>query len=242
MKNILFTLTTIAFSSTNLFAAELQYHYRPVNGAYQCVDQNDHEGLNPSVLDECGQVSGMKFENITSRKKISGLRSVGTQYRDVDFSAAYFQDCEFASSKFENSSFEQIKIRRSKFSSAEFLNQTFKGSLITESSFTMAKFKDAKFSSALLTLVNMSGTVLTSAAFDSALLNQTDFSKADLQRASFRGASLQNVNFENANLRGADFTDAYVGDSMNWKGAQYDRATKLPFSDEKAAQEGMLKL
>jgi uncharacterized protein YjbI with pentapeptide repeats len=241
MKNILFTLTTLTFTSAHIFAAELEYHYRPVDGTYRCVDRNNHEGLNPSVLDECGQVSGMKFENISVRRKIAGLRSVGTRYIGADFTASYLLDCEFGSSHFENSNFDQIKIRHSKFSGAEFSHQTFKGSLITGSSFSAAKFNATKFSNSLLALVNMSAATLTSVSFESALISQTDFSKANLQQASFRSASLQDINFENANLRGADFTDAYIGGSTNWKGAQYDRTTKLPFSDEKAAEEGMLK-
>jgi len=242
MKNTFFktTITILTLSTTNLFAAELLYRYKEVAGGYQCVDANNQEGRNTGFMDECGQVSGMKFDALSVHTKIAGLQSIGAAYFDTDFSGTFFLDCDFSNSKMEHADLNQVLIRRSNWSGAGLSQMSLKGSWIAQTSFSGSDLNFAVFSNSTIARTKFDRANLRSANFQSSLMGRIDFSEANLNRANFSNAHLTAVDFQGADLRGANFTGALVADDVSWERALYDRTTVLPFSFERASERGMV--
>lgn len=242
MKNLLPILTTIAFTTTNLFAATLEFRYRQTsNGIYKCLNHRDQEGLNYGHLGECGQVSGMSFNSPSLHLWIPGLQSIGSEYQTADFSGSYFVDSDFTSARMENADLSRILIRRSKFTGSSMARISLKGAMVTQASFSGADLSASQFAESSLSQSHFDDCGLKGANFKAALLTQIDFSKANLAGANFADSSLTGVNFRGADLRGSDFTGALLANDIIWERAQYDSATRLPFPADEAREKGMIK-
>ena len=70
---------------------------------------------------------------------------------------------------------------------------------------------------------------------------KTRFVDCGLEKADFWGSQLLEVDFSGSDLRGADLSMVFAVLSQ-WKGARFNSETKLPFSEQKALEKGMIKV
>jgi len=241
MKTLFITTIITFLTTTSLFADTLEFKYQEASpGVYKCLNASKQEGLNPGYLGECGQVSGMKFGELTLHLYMPGIQSIGTEYTSPDFSDSYLADCDFSKAKMDGADLGHSLLRRCLFAKAGMARLTVHNSLVGQNSFSGADLRGADFGNCSLKQNRFDFATLTGASFTMSLIEGADFSNADLTQADFADTSLTNVDFRNADLRGADFFDAYVASDVQWRGAQYDETTKLPFDEEVAKEKGMV--
>src|SRR3989338_4597942 len=102
------------------------------------------------------------------------------------------------------------------------------------------KFKAVKLSTRIDALTAIKAE-FNNCDFSQSYINDSHFNEASVFRTSFRGGYLYNVDFSSANLRAANFSNVNLGGGNNWKGATFNDATLLPFTEAQALRLGMIK-
>lgn len=162
------------------------------------------------------------FKVIGPQMELSSVDATGADFSFSSLPQLLCESCTFVSAKLDRASWRDSLISNSEFSKAMMGDMVLSGSMIGNS----------KFDDAVMYDVNVDG----------AQLGALSFLRTQLINADFVGARIENCDFSGADLRGANFSSVALSGTNLWKGAKYNSSTKLPFSEDQAAKEGMIKV
>ncbi|MGE0614823.1 MAG: pentapeptide repeat-containing protein [Bacteriovoracia bacterium] len=228
------TVLSLSFAGT-VFSGDLGFRYQ----AGKCLNAKGEAGLNPSFLGQCADLRGV----VISRLNLDGIDFSGSKFTntdlqlttfrggrlvDVDFESAKLAGADFIDAHLERVSFQRSSLKNAKFSGATVLESSFKGVDLGSFDLSLSNFARCNFDEANFNGTKLTEAVLESSSFKGANFKDAHLAKADLRRANFDGANLRGSNLEGAEVKGATFA-----------GAKYNRRTKLPFTQEEAANQKM---
>lgn len=191
----------------------------------KCVNAANQEGRNPDFLGECGSLEAKDFSN--------------ADWTGTNLKGALLTNCTVKSARIENADLTGFESNKSNFTGA-----SFEGTQLTYASFADSNLRDANFDSVAMDGSQFQGSDLRNANLNRASLTGNSFVRAKLDRADLQDAYLTGAQFVVTSLNdtlvcGTDFTGAQDTRST-WRGAEYDRSTNLPFSEQDARDRGMI--
>lgn len=191
----------------------------------KCVNAANEEGRNPDFLGECGSLEAKDFSN--------------ADWTGMNLKGALLTNCTVKFARIENADLTGFESNKSNFERA-----SFEGTQMQRAKFTDSSLRDASLDSVTLDMTQFQTSDLRNANFNRASLTgnsfvRTKLDRADLQDAYLTGAQFVVSSLNDAMVCGTDFTGAQDTRST-WRGAEYDRSTNLPFSEQDAKDRGMV--
>ena len=157
-----------------------------------------------------GACVGCKLPHDLHGLDLHGLRFVGDDLRDVDFSHANLQDAEFTGDDLDGTHFDQADLRNVRFVGVHLHAATFAGARTDGVRFVGVHLEreDMTPDVARMIMRDCTGCSLEGLDLHGADLRGIKVVGANLSDADLHGASLQGANLVGANVRGADLSHA----------------------------------
>lgn len=202
------------FSFAITLAVPLNAHAVDLNFRFKdgYCQKKKHPGFNPNHQGECGNLANSHFIN----KKFTAK-----SFRGANFNSFYSYYADFSKKNMSHTSLRRSTILQSQFSNISGNYLDLRG----------AYLKATDWSESSLQELLATGTRFINVSFKG----------CDLRNANFWGALLQNVDFRKSDLRGANL-ELVALLMTQFKGAQFNNKTKLPFSKDEALKRGMIEV
>ena len=191
------------------------------------------ESLSRQLIDAC---IGCRLPHDLHGRDLHGLRFVGSDLRDVDFSHANLSGAEFTGANLDGTRFDDADLRnahfvgvrlgRASFARANIDGISFVGAKVTQGALdgtvgrivirncTGCSLQGLDLHGADLRGIKVVGASLDDANFAGARLNDANLIGVRAHDADFSRVDLHGANLVGASLRGAKLTGATIGDAV----------------------------
>jgi uncharacterized protein YjbI with pentapeptide repeats len=130
-----------------------------------------------------------------------------SNWKEIQFGQAEFEDCEFMGIDFDSTSLERINFVECRFIECNLSNVSFYESILNDVFFEKCKMLGILFHKAnkfILTL-RFEGCVLSHSIFTGISLKKTKFLECELKEVDFSECDLTDADFSNSDMFGAIF-------------------------------------
>jgi uncharacterized protein YjbI with pentapeptide repeats len=236
-----FNLDDTDFSGSDLTGADLQ-------------KSTLNRAILVNVNFESANLAGVQFANA----QIKNSKFQKANLKNSQLADATAESCDFSKVDFSGVNLSYFMTSKSNFSEAKFAKATLEDMDLSMANLSGADFKDAKAAGANLSKTNLEKTDFTNTDLTNANFSEAK-GAAKFKKASLTNANMANANFTKAIFRSSDMEDVQVNDtklmeadlrsanlagvkvqSMNLKGAMFNRRTVLPVTKDQAEQMGMV--
>ncbi len=206
----------------------------------KCVNAQGQSGLNPGYVGQCGDLSN----TVASRFNFDEYDLSGSVFDNADLRGSSLRKANLTSTSFQSANLSGVDMADAVLVDVDLCAADLSGTRLSYVKFTRTSFSSAIFRNAVLDHADFSdadlshvlfiGTNLRNANLTGANGENTVFRRARLDGANLDRVHLQKSDMRGANLTGASTTDAKLNDSF------YDKRSVLPFSNDVAANMGMI--
>lgn len=165
-------------------------------------------------------------QKLLSFSKFSFVGIMLDRIESINFANVQFLQCEGSESEFIACHFHRNLWDDCEFNSCSFTNSSFFLSRILATDFIECIFCSASLIGIYAKEVDLTGSDLSKADFEEAHLVNVDFTDCNLRETSMKNAHLEGAIFTGADLAGTDFSGAKLA-NITWGNSNYREAKGL---------------
>lgn len=191
------------------------------------------------------QVHMVNFQRTTLRKvsfseaDIQKSSFVDSDLRANDLNYVRIEECDLTRANFSEAQLEEIEIQNSKLIDTNLENANLRKSKIESSQLVRTKFFGSNLELANISDAQGEDVNFLRASLKNAIIFKSKLIRSKLNAVALMNATISYTDFSHSVMKSTDLTGVHLQDVI-LKDVNYSARTKLPFSQEKAREFGMI--